>query len=254
MIRLHQSKEMEKKFRIVRIKNRLKASTNDILINIRFNEQFLCEIQLGIKSHASEFIKASNAFHHYIYELERSRFGPLSELSSIWMSFDARSNIYDRLITEEKMSPVIVQSGKGSCNCSQYLVEIENEESFICDQCNHIRLHNNYILKHLKCQNCRDYFVCSKCRIFKEDFQVLRNKLILNRKAETKTSISYRKLLRDNCLGLINKDWPSFEHSPIKYGISIFIESSRIRIKEFKLVTYNNSKYLLGLRDNDEFY
>jgi len=65
-------------FKIVRIKNRLKEGTNDILLNIRFNKTHICEMQLAINSDQSNFIKCSNKFNHYIYELKRSIFGPLT--------------------------------------------------------------------------------------------------------------------------------------------------------------------------------
>ena len=42
MIAMSHSKQYGQKFKIVRIKNRLKDSTNDILINIRFNNEILC--------------------------------------------------------------------------------------------------------------------------------------------------------------------------------------------------------------------
>lgn len=70
-------------------------------MNIRFNNKITCEIQLGIKSKASDFIKCSNAFHHYLYELQRSVFGPLTELCSIWNSLDRRTDIYHSLVEEE---------------------------------------------------------------------------------------------------------------------------------------------------------
>jgi hypothetical protein len=72
------SKDHPEKLKIVRIKNRLRSGTNDILMNVRFNESILCEIQLAIKTTTSEFIKCSNMFHHYLYELQRSLFGPLT--------------------------------------------------------------------------------------------------------------------------------------------------------------------------------
>ena len=53
--------------KIIRIKNRLKTGTNDILINIMFKEKFSCEIQLAVKSASSKFIQCSNMFSHYIY-------------------------------------------------------------------------------------------------------------------------------------------------------------------------------------------
>jgi len=37
------------------------------------------------------------------------------------------------------------------------------------------------------------------------------------------SSLYYRKILRDNCLQLINKDWKAFEREPMRYGLAIFI-------------------------------
>jgi hypothetical protein len=41
------------KLKIVRLKNRLNLSTNDILMNIRFNGLILCEVQLAVKTETS---------------------------------------------------------------------------------------------------------------------------------------------------------------------------------------------------------
>ncbi len=70
--------------KIIRVKNRLNYGTNDVLINVRFNNLITSEIQLEVSSAKTHFIKCSYNFNHYIYELERSFFGPISELSSIW--------------------------------------------------------------------------------------------------------------------------------------------------------------------------
>ena len=53
----------------MRIKNRLHGATNDVLINVRFHEKILCEIQLAVKSRSggSHFVHCSNLWHHYIY-------------------------------------------------------------------------------------------------------------------------------------------------------------------------------------------
>lgn len=64
--------------KIIRVKNRLKLGTNDILINILFKQKYLCEIQLAVKSAQNKFIACSNQFNHYIYELGRTLFGPLT--------------------------------------------------------------------------------------------------------------------------------------------------------------------------------
>lgn len=67
------------RMKIVRVKNRLREGTNDILLNVRFNNKIICEIQLEVVSKSkTKFIQASNAFSHYIYELKRSIFGPIS--------------------------------------------------------------------------------------------------------------------------------------------------------------------------------
>jgi hypothetical protein len=41
-------------------------------------------------------------FNHYIYELGRTLFGPLTELCSVWMSLDARANEYSYCIKNEQ--------------------------------------------------------------------------------------------------------------------------------------------------------
>ena len=101
MLSISNCKICQREFlKVVRIKNRLEGGTNDILINAKFNNSILCEIQLAINSHTSNFIKCSNLFQHYIYELQRSTFGPLTELCSIWNTLDQRTVIYDELIEE----------------------------------------------------------------------------------------------------------------------------------------------------------
>lgn len=79
--------------KIVRVKNRLHRGTKDILLNIMLHEQVLCEIQLAIKSNVSPFILYSDKFNHYVYELKRSIFGPVTEMCSIWKSIDPRSEL-----------------------------------------------------------------------------------------------------------------------------------------------------------------
>lgn len=85
--------------KIVRIKNRLNKGTNDILINVKFNNMIICEIQLEvINKSKSKFIQCSNAFSHYIYEMKRSIFGPISELCNIWNNFESRSSQYNTIL------------------------------------------------------------------------------------------------------------------------------------------------------------
>ena len=53
--------------KIIRIKNRLSSGTNDILMNVKFSDLIVCEIQLAIKSKKSKFLIASNGMSHYLY-------------------------------------------------------------------------------------------------------------------------------------------------------------------------------------------
>lgn len=88
-----QSEINPKTIKIVKVKNRLGKGTKDILLNILFHEHFLCEIQLAIKVDQSEYILWSDKFNHYIYELQRSTYGPVTEMCSIWNSNDVRSSL-----------------------------------------------------------------------------------------------------------------------------------------------------------------
>ena len=72
-----ESNSNPERFKIIRIKNRLKNATNDILINAKFNNTINCEIQIAVNALNSDFMECSNKINHYIYELERSRFGPI---------------------------------------------------------------------------------------------------------------------------------------------------------------------------------
>jgi hypothetical protein len=101
--------------KIIRVKNRLKLGTNDILINVLFYDRYLCEVQLAVKSTTSKFIKCSNMFSHYVYELGRTLFGPLTELSSVWMSLDPRAVEYLYIIKNE--APLTVAEPMG---CKKY--------------------------------------------------------------------------------------------------------------------------------------
>ena len=88
--------------KLVRVINRMKKGTHDILINIRYRD-VLCEVQLGVTSTKNQFIEHSNQFNHYLYELKRSPFGPLTELCSIWKSLDIKFNIYKTPSVKKKL-------------------------------------------------------------------------------------------------------------------------------------------------------
>lgn len=80
--------------KIVRIKNRLDMGTKDVLVNLLYRNTMLIEVQLAIKSDVSKFIEYSSKFAHYIYELERAEFGPISEMCNIWMKSDNKAKFF----------------------------------------------------------------------------------------------------------------------------------------------------------------
>ena len=60
----------------------------------------LVEMQLSIKSNKSKFIEYSSKFGHFIYEVQRSQFGPFSEMCNIWMTNDPRGSFYNTKMKE----------------------------------------------------------------------------------------------------------------------------------------------------------
>ena len=91
-----------KKFKIIRIKNRLEQGTHDIMINAKFNDGINCEVQIAVNTSQSEFMRCSNKINHFIYELERAQFGPLMEICSVWRHCENKAGIFVKLIDNEK--------------------------------------------------------------------------------------------------------------------------------------------------------
>ena len=71
------SLDYPKTLKIVKIKNKLDTETRNILINLMYRQKLLVEIQLGIDDKKSKFLECSNEFNHFVYELQRAKFGVL---------------------------------------------------------------------------------------------------------------------------------------------------------------------------------
>lgn len=81
IIKVYNNIKKNPKFEIIRVKNRLKTGNKDFLINLKYKESFLiCELQLYMKTKSDNDKKQSvlQHFSHFLYELERSRYGALS--------------------------------------------------------------------------------------------------------------------------------------------------------------------------------
>lgn len=57
----------------------------------------IVEMQLAIKQQKSKFVEYSNKFNHYLYEMERAKFGAIMEMCSMWMSQDSRVGFYKNI-------------------------------------------------------------------------------------------------------------------------------------------------------------
>ena len=75
---IHQSEMMNKKFKLVRIKNKLSESAQNIIINYLFMNKIQCELQLSIQEMSTKS-KNNYLMSHFVYELTRGAFGPISE-------------------------------------------------------------------------------------------------------------------------------------------------------------------------------
>ena len=54
-------------------------------------------MQIAIEEEKSTFIQCSEKANHFIYELERARFGPLSEICNIWCGSDERYKYFSSM-------------------------------------------------------------------------------------------------------------------------------------------------------------
>lgn len=97
-----------KRFEVIRVKNRFKWATRDLLINFRYGEHLVGEAQLCVDvSHEDEDLAKRIKFRHYLYELERGLFGPTFEM--IMQYEDAtRKDIMVNLETEGLISRRII--------------------------------------------------------------------------------------------------------------------------------------------------
>ncbi len=114
---------------------------------------FLCEIQLAVEEYVDAKQVSYDSFSHFLYELHRSRLGPVMESACTWAQFDQRSKIFRHLTVDrsgEAMKYVLHE-------CSKDFI-IPNRYPFICSLCERFYSTEEGLLKHVKCNLCRTYF------------------------------------------------------------------------------------------------
>lgn len=111
----------------IRVKNRLDTPMNDILINCKINKSpIVCEVQLIITNEfLTEKSNINDHFNHFLYELERSRFGPFSEACIIINSSDPRMSYAGELkkirmkmnrLTQKEIDRFVVVGSEPRCH------------------------------------------------------------------------------------------------------------------------------------------
>ncbi len=84
---LDNSKQMQGKFKLVRIKNKLNLRDNNVLINYMFMGKVQCQLQLSVQK-MDDKDKHYYEFCHFLYQLTRGKFGVLTECATIICQHD----------------------------------------------------------------------------------------------------------------------------------------------------------------------
>lgn len=146
---LDSSKEMEGKFKLVRIKNKLNMKDNNVLINYMFMGKVQCELQLSVQK-MDDKDKHYYEFCHFLYQLTRGKLGVLTECATvvcqqdpiISSSTDAyyRPKCYEVLQRKRKTHKIHEKQKEiyRCCSCGQFIMR-ENtslfQEQSQCNQC-----------------------------------------------------------------------------------------------------------------------
>ena len=126
-----------------------------------YRESLLAEIQLAITSKQSKFISFSDSFSHYIYELKRSMFGPISELCNIWRRHDElRAKYYLDYFHKTNVRMKKPETGEKERSKCIHRMAIE-KYPYKCQECKYYVL--NPIRSGEKCKDCK-YKTCHHCK------------------------------------------------------------------------------------------
>jgi len=98
-----------------------------------------------------------DSFSHFLYEMNRSRLGPIMESACTWAQFDQRSKIFRPLNHENKNVSKLVAH-----NCGKNYF-INNNYPFVCSICEKFYSTQEGLVQHRKCNLCKTYYECSLC-------------------------------------------------------------------------------------------
>lgn len=72
------------------------------MINAQINKGLVCEIQLAVTSQTDKKQELLDSYNHFLYELKRSKLGPLTENVSIWSTLEQRYSYFE-ILRKKKM-------------------------------------------------------------------------------------------------------------------------------------------------------
>jgi hypothetical protein len=136
-----------KAIKVVRVKNRLNTGNRDFLINFIFGEcKLVCEVQVGLKSasgdqDAEQKSVRQDHFNHFLYELRRSQFGPLSE-SAMIINYQSDIGVYFKEHTKPgkktEMVKFEVEEEEDEIVVKGYS-KFDSEATVLCSNCLELR-------------------------------------------------------------------------------------------------------------------
>jgi hypothetical protein len=149
---------------------------NDILINCKINNSpIVCEIQLIITNeYLTEKSNINDHFNHFLYELERSRYGPFSEACLIISASDPRMSYIGEMkkirmemkrLTEEEISRLrLVPDDKEDkcCHKGHKLEDLHFSLPFVCCICSGFNSEYSSSFNGLMCREC-SLKICPSC-------------------------------------------------------------------------------------------
>jgi hypothetical protein len=104
---LDNSENMQGKFKLIRIQNKLDESEQKVVVNYLFMSKVQCELQLSIVGRAGKEIK-HYSINHFLEGLTRGKFGPISTAAFKVSMFDPMIVSYkDELYAEKKRNSLL---------------------------------------------------------------------------------------------------------------------------------------------------
>ena len=221
-------------FKIVRIKNRLAQGTKDIMVNILFMGEFLCEIQLAIEDYQDAKQKVYDSFSHYLYELHRSRLGPIMESACTWAQFDQRVKVFRNMNMDKSAANKVVPH-----NCGSTYIH-ENKYPFVCSICERFFSAQEGLVKHKRCDLCKAYYECSQCLFKRMEVREIGSLVGLQEK-----------------VGIFEPDFALWIPDPAsktvtfpRFGLISSRYVKKAQLVFFQMVVFKNDAYILELRES----